>query len=572
MASDASVSLGLDYIQFRAGLAQAQKSFEGTMKTFKTLAIATAGVIGVKFSYDAFKSGIQGAITAGKELDIISKQSGIAAKDITLMTHALDRSGQSTEQTAGILQDFRDKMIFMQEGVGTGANAFKNLGLNIDDLKGKNVAQQFEETANAVNSIANPMQRIAVSTAIFGTQGAKAVAAFQSGDVANAVKLFGKNADMQAKAASQLAKVSVSFDRIKTSGMIIFGNIAAKLGPILEYAASKLEGVLPMLESTIGSWIDGAKTVVMTLYNAFQAGDLGEMLWLSLKIGIMKTIDFALGMAKGAVAVIGEVLGQTLSVLLTGNFWKALGNSIIGAFEYAGNKGLEIFMNVFEQPLKFLQDGFTFIFDQLHETISRLFGSFVEVMSKLPGKTGEMFKKIHPEIYHSSSMEKIQSQSGKPTLFGVSGEDARKSAEQGAKNIALAGEQFKQSLIDGGGSLAAIWDNFKKSYESAGIFTKESADAMQQLGALFEKNKPRNSEVSQKSGEEEKKKLNFGLAQTHFDEFRRVGGGAGTAVNNIAQRSLDRLSEIRDLLKKDSKGAQFGTPKGMTGIGSIISN
>ena len=66
--------------------------------------------------------------------------------------------------------------------------------------------------------------------------------------------------------------------------------------------------------------------------------------------------------------------------------------------------------------------------------------------------------------------------------------------------------------------------------------------------------------------EQKKKQAGFSVAQTQFDEFRRIGGGAGNAVNNIAQRQLDRLSEIRDLLKKDSGGAKFGTSKSMTGI------
>jgi len=563
--ADASVSLGLDFLQFRAGLSQAQRSFEGTMRSFRNLAIATAGVIGVKFSFDAFKAGVKGAIAAGRELDVLSKQSGLAARDITIMTHALDRSSQSTEQTTDILTTFRDKMMLMTRGVSQSSPVLNQLGIDFEEIKKKEISAQFEDVATAVQSMQNPMQRLAVSTALFGSQGAKAVAAFQSGDVANAVKLFGKTAEAQSKASAQLARVGVSFDRIKNAGVVLFGGIAARVAPFLEFAASKLEGVLPKIEETTSRWIEGVRTVVGVLYNAFEGGKVGELLFLSLQVGVMKAIDSTLGLAKGAIQAIGEMLGQTFSVLFSKSTLKGIGDGIIGAFIVAGNKGMEIFLNVFEQPLKYLQNGFTFVFEHAQQGFTKMFRYLFDQLSNLPGATGDFFKDNMPGEYKARSWSEVNT-NDKFSFGGMNIEDAKKNSELGMHLIEMAGENFAKGIQEGGGSLDAIIRQFTDGFKSAGIFGDALEDKMKQLKSLIGSLLP--APIKSEVKEEKKKQLGFGgIAQTSFDDFRRIGGGLGTSVTNIAQKQVDRLTEIRDLIKKNPNPNSLGsTSKAMNGF------
>lgn len=569
--ADIGFSLGLDTVSFQKGLVAAQKNAEAAAKAMQGVLLKAAGVLGVAFGVDKFAGMIAGVVESGKQLDALSRETGIATGDITLMTKALDRSGQSAESTAGILETLRDNVRFAEAGFGDAAKGMAVLGVSADELKGKGLNEQFSLLATRVNGIKDPIIRAAIATQIFGSNGAKAVASFESTDLERASKLFGASSKGMADAAPALARASEAFTRIQSSGKAFMEIMIARLAPFFERAAKMAEDLIPQIEEMAKSFSDKISYAITILTEAFKKGKLDDLLFLSLKVGLMKAADFAIGVSKGVTNALMELLGQTLSVLFGGDIWFAFSDGMIGAFKVAANTGAKIFLDAFETPLKALQDGLTFIFLDAVRGFKVAYNTIVDLMRKIPGfEKTEKFK-----FGKRESFEDFQkSQKGtKASFFGLDQAELSKNVTQGSEQIKRAGTEFRNALTKGGASGDAIIRAFQDGMKGAGIFGPKADAAMAELQKLMD-NLLKGAKPFTEGDDASRPGGGPGgapkrLLDTTFDAFRKVGGGIGGAATGIAERSLDVQRSMDDKLGKliqltsggarltGSTGAQF---------------
>lgn len=115
-----------------------------------------------------------GAITykAGKtadEINTLSKQTGIATKDLQLYAAAADLTDVSVEAMAKSHQKLKKSMLNSKDGKGQ-ADYFKQLGVDITNADGslRDANDVFDETIAALGKMENETERDAIAMALFG--------------------------------------------------------------------------------------------------------------------------------------------------------------------------------------------------------------------------------------------------------------------------------------------------------------------------------------------------------------------------------------------------------------------
>ena len=116
-----------------------------------------------------------GAITykAGKaadDLNTLSKQTGIATKDLQLYAAAADLTDVSVEAMAKTHQKLKKNMLGAMDGTNDQAQYFKQLGIDITNADGslRDANEVFDETIAALGKMENETERDAIAMAIFG--------------------------------------------------------------------------------------------------------------------------------------------------------------------------------------------------------------------------------------------------------------------------------------------------------------------------------------------------------------------------------------------------------------------
>ena len=116
-----------------------------------------------------------GAITykAGKaadDINTLSKQTGIATKDLQLYAAAADLTDVSVEAMAKTHQKLKKNMLGAMDGTNDQAQYFKQLGIEITNSDGslRDANEVFDETIAALGKMENETERDAIAMAIFG--------------------------------------------------------------------------------------------------------------------------------------------------------------------------------------------------------------------------------------------------------------------------------------------------------------------------------------------------------------------------------------------------------------------
>ena len=116
-----------------------------------------------------------GAITykAGKaadDINTLSKQTGIATKDLQLYAAAADLTDVSVEAMAKTHQKLKKNMLGAMDGTNDQAQYFKQLGIDITNADGslRDANEVFDETIAALGKMENETERDAIAMAIFG--------------------------------------------------------------------------------------------------------------------------------------------------------------------------------------------------------------------------------------------------------------------------------------------------------------------------------------------------------------------------------------------------------------------
>lgn len=545
MKEHISITMGADIAALRKAMEQATSLVQTAMSHIKSIVLGVGAVIGIGLGFKSIADGIGEAVRRGKELDSLARESGRTAEEIAILQAQTERAGTSMADAADIAKELAVQ--WRNAGMGSTflGDELAYLGLSMDKLRKLTAPEQFDEIAQAINEIVDPVMRAKIAVDLFGSAGAKAVANYQKGDLNTAARLLGKNAMELAAAAKAMASINDAWNRIKKAGEVFFNAIAVKVAPILSAAVARLEEVLPAINAWGTKIGDAINTSVTVLFNAFKGGELFTLLGKGLDV-VWQASKSALGAAfMAAVQFLNEALSHVFDV-------ETVGGVLVNSFLYAVNKlasalvsallgAAAVFIAAFEagvhKVLGLLPDSFIKAIggdpDAIKKDAAVPFGERVGREANVLGEQLGMDKwKADIEANAESAAKATKDAFNKTDWSGM------------WANIAKAGKDGWDANSEG---LKGALDDWAKFIEHLKTPLKGLATAGKRPG-------------------EEGGKMKIGVGPLGaYDEFRRIGGGIGGAVQNVQQRMYDKLAliaassqatvtGIQKLVDKNTKG------------------
>lgn len=252
-----------------------------------SIAAVTAAVIGLG------KASLEQAKQTATSLDELAKNSralGINVESYQRLSYAMRRGGASDEQFSAALKTLTKRMDEASEGSKEALKQFKALGLNIEDIKGKNPEEVFLKLADGIAAIEDPVERAKASTRLLGSGGMRVAEAMRVG--ADGLRALGKEAEKTGNVATEreteLAEATVdamenmrmSFEGIKKEvGVAVMPVLKSASEDITRYIIEHREGlqnfvhnvVLPSAEA-VAALAKGAVKAISWVVEKWDAG------------------------------------------------------------------------------------------------------------------------------------------------------------------------------------------------------------------------------------------------------------------------------------------------------------
>ena len=200
-----------------------------------------------------------------------------------LSTNALSELGYAASQTGSDLTTLEGGIKRMQKGIFAAAGgskeqveAFQQLGLSVEQLKGMNPEQQFETIAERIAAITDPTTQAAMAMKLFGKSGTSLLPMMNDMKAlrAEAVRLGASISPEMAAAADALGDAWVA---VKTTVGGVANAVGFALTPLLTNLADKAIAIIP----GITQWINANRELVVQIFG-ISVGVLaaGAAIWI----------------------------------------------------------------------------------------------------------------------------------------------------------------------------------------------------------------------------------------------------------------------------------------------------
>lgn len=157
-------------------MAQKMKGqFEGMRGAGMALAGAGTAITG------AFALALNRVADMGDELDKMSARTGASVDFLNQMGFVAERSGSSLGAIEKGFKTLSTQLVTADRATEATLNAFKDLGVDIDDLKNRDPQEVFEEMLKAVAAVPDEMKRAGIASELFGRAGIQLLPIFASG-------------------------------------------------------------------------------------------------------------------------------------------------------------------------------------------------------------------------------------------------------------------------------------------------------------------------------------------------------------------------------------------------------
>ncbi len=233
----------------------------------------------------------------GDELDKMSRRTNVSVDVLSGLAFAASQSGASLEVLEKGIKGVQRNILDLERGLSTAKDNFDDLGISLDDIKGKTTIEQFSIIANALTKIEDPSRRAALAMKIFGKSGADLLPLMEQGAsginkmIAEAKRLGLIITPEQAAAAAEL---NDALDKVARGGMAILFSVGEALSGVVKDLATRISAV----SIVVIKWVKENKKLVLIA--------------TAVVIGI-----FAIGAALVALGVVISVISIALGGLAT---------------------------------------------------------------------------------------------------------------------------------------------------------------------------------------------------------------------------------------------------------------
>jgi hypothetical protein len=264
--ADLKVKVGVDKSGFTTGLA----SMENSVKGFGN---KVGGILAGAFAFDKIIQGFSNAIDKGDQLQDLANRFGVAASSIQEIGNAASLSGGSIEDVASAMNK-----LAKNAGEAIGGNeklreAFRAIGLSVDDLVGKTPENLFFALSKAVASGSLGMRDFEIATELAGRGAATLMETMRLGpDViqttGQAMGVFG---DETTEALSRASDAIKTFQNTLTLG---FAAVIPVVQSLIERYQDLVEAVTLSISARFGSNLDAASRASLMEESSLKAGNV----------------------------------------------------------------------------------------------------------------------------------------------------------------------------------------------------------------------------------------------------------------------------------------------------------
>lgn len=349
-AGAAYVAVSEDHSALERGLKAAGKSMSawGAQVTSiggKLVGVGTAALAPLLGSAKVFAD-------MGSQMNDMSARTGASVEALSTLGFAARQSGADVETLEGGLRKMAKTVAGAEEDSKKAAAALGELGIKVDDLKGKSPDEQFRILGQRLQGIKDPTQKAAAAMAIFGKSGTQLLPMMQG-----------------LKETERLARdLGLEMSTSAAAGADNLGDKLDQLWDVLKMGAFTIGGALaPALEAAIGlattmivqttRWVKENQELVVTVA-AVAAGIVAA----GAALVVLGTVLTSAGAALGAIgAVIGAILSPIgLTVAAVGG----LGYAFV-TYTQTGKDALGSLSNKFSELKEFATSTFQGIADAL---------------------------------------------------------------------------------------------------------------------------------------------------------------------------------------------------------------
>jgi hypothetical protein len=320
-----AATMSLDTASFMGPL----RGVMGGLRGLLGIAGAAGGIVGMV-------AGLRSGLRMGSELSDLKDRTGAAVGELVLLRQAFDDTGVGAAAVPTAIQYMQKALSGISEEGKPTVQTFKALGLDMKALKGLAPTDAILKIGAAINGLGSEADKTEAAMAIFGRSGAALKQFFADPQAIEKVRAgLGSLPQVLERDAAMLDSLDDSIGRLRANSRGLFVGIASEVAPALNGILDGLRGIdLTRVGQQIGR-------VVAILGEAFASGKLSDLVGLSLTVGLQ----------------------TAFSALTKGDFWKGLGNIIVGSFA-----GLQAFLfKIFTAPISYLSGGIRKAVDEMKE-------------------------------------------------------------------------------------------------------------------------------------------------------------------------------------------------------------
>lgn len=293
------VALGLDTAQFESGANRARQkartTASGIEASFNSAKTAVTGLFAA-FTVGFLAAEIKKSLDYAGSIREVSKTLGVTTKDLQTFRFAAQQNGVAQDELEVGLRRLTVTIGKAELGSKAQADAFKAIGISVEQLKGKNTGDVFRLIADGLSKVTDRSQRAAIEMILMGRSGST---------LDNLLAPGSKRLNELADAAERLGIV-LSDQQIQGA----------------EETAHKLEAVKTVLEAQIAGVVANNASAILSLSSALATltGEIVRFLGSNpqLALGIIGAllggrVGGLPGAAAGALggAYLGKLVGQS---------------------------------------------------------------------------------------------------------------------------------------------------------------------------------------------------------------------------------------------------------------------
>ena len=267
----------VDVLARTTGLQKGLSKGQRQMNQFKDHAAKIGMALGAAFGIHAVRTLITDFAQLGDQIEKTSRRTGVAAESISRLKFAAEQSGLDIETLEKGFFGLSRAVFDAGRGSAEVTEAFRQIGLSVDDLAGRTPEQQLMLIADNLQKLEDASTRGAVAQKIFGRAGRQLLPMLEQG--AAGIRQLTEQAEelgivMSEKDAKAAAEITDAMNAMSKQVKQVMVEIGGKLAPIIT-------GMLNMF-SSLGSSAIKFAAIVATFIGSFLAANIAIKVMVGL--------------------------------------------------------------------------------------------------------------------------------------------------------------------------------------------------------------------------------------------------------------------------------------------------